>query len=187
MWIRRVPAAVFVLAYLVALGVGTYSQILGDARLPAAAGYYVTWDMFPGHRGTSERVLVVGETEEGEHVLLYPSPRQRWRGGLHGDLTRLDFAGAPLTGASAEWLDEEVALSVAAHDEAWPDDPVRHVDVVREFWPSRTNLTEASRSDDLALTGDADAPARSREIVLSVHADEFRSQPGDVAGQGSAE
>lgn len=183
MLLRRLAAAVFVLVYLAYLACGTLFQLLGDVTAYPGPAYFVTWDMFPDHRSTSARVLVVGETEQGEFLQLYPGPRQRWREGSNGELTRLEFAPAPLTGTAGGWLEEEIAHAIEQHDAAWQDDPVRHVEVVREFWPARFNVRHPTEA--VILEGDPPTGTRFREIVLSSPADEFRRSPmKGGAGEG---
>ena len=131
--LSRLAAVIGGGAYLLYLGWGLAGQVLGDTGESPVAAYFVTWDMFPGHRSTCERVLVVGETEQGEFVRLYPSPRQRWRGGANGELTRLEYAPSVFLGAPARWLEREIAEAIRGHDRIWPNDPIRGVEVIREL------------------------------------------------------
>lgn len=168
--IQLVAGGLFVVGYLTYLAAGLYWHVVGDTGAAPIAQYFVTWDMFPGYRSNGQRVVVLGETESGRFVELYPTSRQR-RLGLGGALTRLDMQPQPFAGTSGTALEAEVALSVSAQPD---DDPIRFVHFVAETWPSKFNMPHWAY-ERIALAGD---PPRDSRTWTTIASRDTRTNPG---------
>jgi hypothetical protein len=131
---------------LLALGIGLYLtahalvlalNVIGDIhRHPVV--YFFTWDMFPGTVDVSPRHTAVATTRSGAFLELVPNATMRFRGGVHGGLTRadLDRSGVrlrPLVDHALAWSRSRLA-----------EDPIVRVTLLEQTWPRRLNL-----SDDL--------------------------------------
>lgn len=90
MRISRLPAVLFVAAYLAVTAWYLVRQIAGDpGRSPLA--YFFTWDMFPSYETESVRRQILGFDAEGRAWRLVPGPGDRFRWGNHGDAARTDL------------------------------------------------------------------------------------------------
>src|SRR5579872_454251 len=88
--LRRIAAAVAAAVYLFALAGFFFESVLGDSRFMPLS-YFFKWDMFPAHESESVRRVAVGRTASGRYLQVIPSPLQQFRGGAHGDLTRIEL------------------------------------------------------------------------------------------------
>jgi hypothetical protein len=129
---KRVASRLAVFAYLAILGGFLLQGALGDSAF-FPARYFFTWDMFPSHNSQSFRRLAVGETAAGQYVQLYPSPREQFHGGAHGDLARLDLDGR------AFFYRAVVEQTLKEYAEREGDDPVTHVYLLEKYWPAKFN------------------------------------------------
>lgn len=135
--LRCTGAAFLVAGYLAALAAFLVLQALGDSGL-SPISYFFTWDMFPSYSTESVRRVAVGQTRSGKFVRLLPSPLQQVRGGVHGDLTRVDLERRRFFYRSTV---EQTLKTTSANQQ---HDPVRHVFLFEEFRPVKFNY-----SDDL--------------------------------------
>lgn len=158
------------MAYLACLAAGLYWHVVGDAGALPGGQYFVTWDMFPGYRSVGSRIVVLGETEAGDFVRLYPSERHRRRSGMRDHLTRLDALANPF---GAE-LEDEITTVLASHRHE--EDPVRTVYVLREAWPGKFNLPEPAY-ERIALDGDPPRSTRTWTLVVTREARSFLVEP----------
>ncbi len=165
----RVVSRLAVFAYLATLGGFLLQSALGDSRF-FPASYFFTWDMFPSHNSQSFRRIAVGETETGRFLQLYPSPREQFRRGARGDLSRLDLD------KRAIFYRPVVEQTLTEYADREGDDPVRHVYLLEKFWPVKfnypANLYEAwmgtPRPDRVAwrLVGEFNADAKQAPAKL---------------------
>lgn len=129
-------AVVFLIAtYLAASAYHLGRHALGDPYSHFTA-YFWTWDMFPGFNCYSERRLALVETTDGRYLQVFPTPRQRYRGGVQGHLTRAD-----LERSGACW--RHVARRETARFAAEHPGQMRQAWLVEEYWPVRFNLSDA--------------------------------------------
>lgn len=138
--LRRTLAGVGIAAYLAVQASVLALNVIGDVQRHPIV-YFFTWDMFPGSYDVSTRRMAIAETKSGAYIQIYPNPTQRFRGGVHGDMTRadLDRSGVRFPGlvdAALEW-----ARPGLTHDRL-----VRVV-LVEQYWPSRLNLSAGSAED----------------------------------------
>jgi hypothetical protein len=158
-------------AYLAALGGFLLQSALGDAAL-FPVSYFFTWDMFPSYYSESSRRVAVGKTNAGRYLQLHPSPREQYRGGVHGDLTRVELERRGFFYRAA------VERSIEANAERELPDPIAHVFLFEKFWPAKFNypadLYEAwsarSRPDRVSwrLVGEFDAGSPGVRAVTPV-------------------
>ena len=130
--LRRIGAALFVAAYLLATAGFLVLHALGDFRF-GPLGYFFTWDMFPHPYTQTARRVALGRTESGRYVQLGPSPCEQYRGGVHSDLTRLDLDRRAL------FFRQTVDRTVAATTSQLAADPVRRVWLCEAWWPAKYN------------------------------------------------
>ena len=130
---KRIAARIAIFVYLGALCGFLLQTILGDAA-PFPLSYFFTWDMFPSHNTRSLRRVAIGRTAAGKYLELHPSPFQQYRGGVHGDLTRVELDARGLGYRDA--VERVVTLSGATR----LSDPVTHVYLFEKYWPSKFNF-----------------------------------------------
>ena len=128
----RVVSRVAVFAYLAVLAGFLLQGALGDSRF-FPVSYFFTWDMFPSHNSQSFRRIAVGEMASGRYVQLYPSPREQFRRGAHGDLSRLDLDKRAL------FYRPVIEQTLSEYADRERDDPVRHVYLLEKYWPVKFN------------------------------------------------
>jgi hypothetical protein len=128
----RVVSRLAVFAYLATLGGFLLQSALGDSRF-FPVSYFFTWDMFPSHNSQSFRRIALGETESGRSLQIYPSPREQFRRGAYGDLSRLDLDKRAL------FYRPVVEQTLSEYAERERDDPVRHVYLLEKYWPVKFN------------------------------------------------
>src|SRR5262245_28566470 len=92
---RAAGALLLISAYLAATAWFLWKHMLGDSVSHPIA-YFFTWDMFPGYYTESLKRFAIGETTSGARLLVHPSPWDQFRGGIRGDLTRIDLERAGL-------------------------------------------------------------------------------------------
>lgn len=131
--ISRLIAATFIAAYLGATTVIFALHAIGDLGLHPVS-YFFTWDMFPSFYYESLRRVAVGKTTGGRFLQLHPDQFQRYRGGVHGDLTRIDL---DRSGASFRALVTQTAHRTA---ELHRHDPIAHIYLFERYWPEKFNL-----------------------------------------------
>jgi hypothetical protein len=138
---RRVCAAVFIAAYLGAVGWHFVRHVV-EGSGGGAAAYFWTWDMYPHYETESVRRTILGETAEGRFVQLLPDALDRFRWGNHGDATRLDLD-------RRDPNLKRVVEEALRRDRREPEDPERIVRVLvaERYWPVRFNA--ARRASDL--------------------------------------
>lgn len=129
---RRAAATILAIAYLAALAGFLCLQALGDSGL-APLSYFFTWDMFPSYRSESFRRIAVGETASGKFVRVHPGPIQQCRGGVRGNLTRVELERRGFFYHAA--IEQTLKTTVASRR----NDPVRHVYLFERYWPAKFN------------------------------------------------
>jgi hypothetical protein len=129
---KRFGCVLATVAYLGALGGFLLQSALGDTA-PFPLSYFFTWDMFPSHNTRCLRRVAVGLTAGGKYLQLHPSPYLQYRGGVHGDLTRVDLDARGFFYQPA--VEQTLKLSAAT----FLPDPVTHVYLFEKSWPSKFN------------------------------------------------
>ena len=162
---RQVVLWLGTLVYLAALGGFLIQSALGDPAL-FPLSYFFTWDMFPSYYSESSRRVAVGESKSGRHLQLHPSPREQYRGGLYGDLTRVELERRGFFYRAA------VEQTLKANAKGALSDPIAHVFLFEKYRPAKFNypadLYEAwsgTRRPDRAawrLVGEFDAASPDR-------------------------
>jgi hypothetical protein len=130
--VRRVVIGLGVVAYLGTLGEFLLQSALGDAA-PFPLSYFFTWDMFPSHNTRCLRRVAIGQSAGGKYLQLHPSPYLQYRGGVHGDLTRVDLD------ARGFFYQPAVEQTLKLSDSTSRPDPVTHVYLFEKSWPSKFN------------------------------------------------
>jgi hypothetical protein len=125
---------VAVVIYLAALAGFLMQSALGDSGL-FPLSYFFTWDMFPSYYTQSSRRVAVGRTASGRYVELHPSPFQQYRGGVRGDLSRVDLERRGLFYRAAV----EQTLQRSRFD---ADDPMQQIWLCEQFWPVKFNYPD---------------------------------------------
>ena len=128
---------------LASLAIATYLAALAGFLLQSAVGdpgffpvsYFFTWDMFPSYYTESSRRVAVGRTASGRYLELHPSPLQQYRGGVHGDLTRVELERRGVFYPAAV----EQALN-RGHQDA--NDPLQQVWLFEQYWPTKFNYPD---------------------------------------------
>jgi hypothetical protein len=129
---RRVGGRLAAFAYLAALGGFLLQSALGDSTF-FPVSYFFTWDMFPSHSSQSFRRVALGETASGRYLQLYPSPREQFHRGAHGDLARLDLDKRVF------FYRTVVEQTLREYSGRESDDPVKHVYLLEKYWPVKFN------------------------------------------------
>ena len=132
--VPRALARLAIALYLTALAGFLLQSALGDAGLYPVS-YFFTLDSFPSYYTESLRRVAVGRTASGRFVELHPSPFQQYRGGVHGELTRVDLERRGLFYRAAV----EQALQRCRRD---ADDPVQQLTLLEQFWPAKFNYPD---------------------------------------------
>jgi hypothetical protein len=132
--IRRAFAALAIALYLATLAGFLLQNALGDSGL-FPVSYFFTWDMFPSYKTESSRCVAVGRTKSGRYLELYPSPFQQNRGGVHGDLARVDLERRGLFYFAVV----EQTLQRSPID---ADDPVQQAWLFEQYWPAKFNYPD---------------------------------------------
>lgn len=112
------------------------SRWAGDVR---RASYFWTWDMYPGYSTASVHREIIGEAADGSYLRLYPSTRDRFRWGMHGETHRLDFYQTAQADLYARELVEE---RLRERNDETGDGTLRRIYVVERYWPVRYNLPD---------------------------------------------
>lgn len=133
--VRRFLAGAFIAGYLCATAAFLALHALGDWGVHPIS-YFFTWDMFPSFYYESSRRVAVGRTANGRFIQLHPDPSQQFRGGVHGDLTRVDL---DRSGASFRGIVEQ---TLRRNEERQRLDPIIHVDLFERYWPEKFNLPD---------------------------------------------
>ncbi|MSR56295.1 MAG: hypothetical protein EXS05_01300 [Planctomycetaceae bacterium] len=129
---RRAAAVAFITAYLACTLWFAGGRLLGDGSATPAA-YFFTWDMFLFHYTESLRRVAVGRTQSGKFVQLVPSGLLQYRGGVQGDLTRVDLDRA---GGYYRAAVEHALHRAAATGDL---DSIVHVELYEHYWPAKFN------------------------------------------------
>lgn len=132
--------ALILLACLAYVGVTAYygvRHVLGDTSQIAEspAGYFFTWDMFPGYETESTRRTVVGRAGE-RFVQLLPATSHRYRYGVNAAATRLDID------ARRANLTPTLEPIIARYNAEHPQQPIEEVFIVEEYRPAKFNLPD---------------------------------------------
>jgi hypothetical protein len=142
---RRIPAALLILAWLAASAYFFVLHALSDTGRHTA-GYFWTWDMYPGYETASARRIVLARTADGRWLRLLPDGRHQFR--LHARTGDLDAGGVPLPrghsridlNRSDGLLRRAVASAVERHAGDDAASPLVQIAVVDCYWPARFNL-----------------------------------------------
>jgi hypothetical protein len=129
---RRVCAWIAVFVYLAVLGGFLLQSVVGDTAL-FPLSYFFKWDMFPSHNTRGLRRVAIGRTVAGKYLQLHPSPFEQHRGGVHGDLTRVDLDARGL------YYRTTVEQALKKSGAATFADPVAHVYLFEKSWPAKFN------------------------------------------------
>ncbi len=127
-------ASLAIALYLAALAGFLLQSALGDTGL-FPASYFFTWDMFPSYYTESSRRAAVGRTASGRYLALHPSPFQQYRGGVHGDLTRVELERRGLFYPAAVEQTLQRSRPVA-------NDPMQEVWLFEQYWPVKFNYPD---------------------------------------------
>ncbi|HEY2250216.1 MAG TPA: hypothetical protein VGH74_04105 [Planctomycetaceae bacterium] len=131
---KRVLASLAIALYLAAHAGFLLQSALGDSGL-FPVSYFFTWDMFPSYYTESSRRVAVGRTAAGRYFTLHPSRFQQYRGGVHGDLTRVELERRGVFYPAAV----EQMLQRSRLD---PDDPLQEVWLFEQYWPAKFNYPD---------------------------------------------
>lgn len=156
--LRRIGAVLLIVSYLATSGWFLLLHILGDSGSTPFA-YFWTWDMFPNYPAESNRRAIMGRTDTEEWVRLFPNPRNRFRWGVRGDVTRLDLNHTPQFARAAA----EQAL------ESHPSQRLTEVKLVEQYWPAKFNLPDGLYG---AVYGSENPQRRSWRVVASWSVDD---------------
>lgn len=160
---RKLGAAVLIAAYLASTAWFQFLHVLGDSTAHPVS-YFWTWDMFPGYRSGSRRREAVGRTKNGKYIRLYPGRSERYRGGVHSDLTRLDILPTVESEPVRSLFRRAVESTLKQARHAHRDDPLVHIHLFERYWAPRFNLP-----DDLYESSyDDPRPRHKREYWRSV-------------------
>ena len=130
---RRLLAVSAVIVYsAVTFGFLALHAVGDQGWYPTA--YFFTWDMFPIYYYEASRRIAVGRTRGGQYVRLHPGPFDRFRGGVHADLTKVDLD------RSGRLFRRAVEHTLAMTSERQRLDPVTHVFLLEQYWPEKFNL-----------------------------------------------
>ncbi|HLJ12716.1 MAG TPA: hypothetical protein VKU82_16085 [Planctomycetaceae bacterium] len=132
---RRRAQVLGATVYIAVLVASLVQGALGDPALFPIA-YFFTWDMFPSYDSQSFRRIALGKTATGKYVRLQPSSLQQYRGGVHGDLTRVDIERRGLFYRSAVMQSLKSTFAIQEHD------PVARIFLFEEYWPAKFNYPD---------------------------------------------
>lgn len=131
--ISRCFAITLIAAYLGANVAFLALHAVGDGGLHPVS-YFFTWDMFPSFYYESVRRVAVGKTAGGRFLQVHPGPFEQYRGGVRGDLTRVDL---DRSGASFHVFAAQTARRTAGLHRR---DPIVHIYLFERYWPEKFNL-----------------------------------------------
>jgi hypothetical protein len=129
---RKLIVSAFIGSYLLVLGFGLASHLLGYRTYDSLAMYFIVWDMYCGWDAYETRRIIVAEGESGAHYELTPQP---WGSFVpYGSAARhdLDYFG---------YFSGRVAANVLRQTE---HEPISRIYLIDSVWPKKYNIPEST-------------------------------------------
>jgi hypothetical protein len=134
-------AVVFIAGYLGMTAWCLYRQAIGDTVMGPVEMLF-TWDMYPDYSTYEFRRSAIGLTKSGRCLQLVPRRMQGYRGGLFGDMSRLDHLPNADAVRARDFLRKAVEKALSLQVEAHREDPFVSVLLVEAQWPEIFNLPD---------------------------------------------
>ena len=135
-------AAAFIVGYLGLTAWTLYRQAMGDTATGPLETLF-TWDMYPGYSTYEFRRGAIGLTKSGKFLQLVPGRFQQYRGGLFGDLYRMDRLPSIDAVRTRQFLRQSAEKELALQAEVHREDPFTAILLVEARWPETFNLPDA--------------------------------------------
>ncbi|MFQ5731225.1 MAG: hypothetical protein ACE5KM_04625 [Planctomycetaceae bacterium] len=177
--VSRVAVVLLCLAYVSVTAYFGVRHVLGDVPdlTEEPAGYFFTWNMFPGYSTTTSQISVVGQAGERRFVKLLPATSHRYRFGVGNAATRMDMDRRRSN------IEPTLQRLLKRYDAEHPDEPIETVFVVETYWPSRFNLPDDLYREVYGETNPHRKYVRSRNYAVNKSGD-VQWSPGDEKPQG---
>ncbi|MCC7423244.1 MAG: hypothetical protein IT428_23455 [Planctomycetaceae bacterium] len=170
MRLSRLPAALFIVAYLAATGWFLLRQLAGrPGRSEWAYGW--TWDMFPSYETESVRRRILVQDRAGRAWQLVPGERDRFRWGNDGDAARIDLDRR--NESTLRLAEAAFARWSAVHDAAGS-----RVLVVERYLPLSQNVDRAQTLDTI---GEGESRWSWRIVARASATDRTDAERGPLA------